>query len=231
MNAASQHSQAPDTWQLARLTSAEAKDVHHWGTLPPSGDCLVAVEECDSNGGDAEQHGHDREDKRCVYFVQWELEVFINCRREAKSITWNTWLALHICVLAIMWPSSSVPLIIKLLVHLLCHHTSINLHKEPTETTRRMSLDMLHVLLLTIPSHSIPARRMAGNEVQLEVYAYLVSAHKCSKIPPVFWGLQSDDTAQSDHPWTAQSWPPLGGQSHRDAHPPAKLGVAYWACV
>ena len=68
---------------LHKLTSREAKDVHHRGTLPPGGDCLVAVEERDDNGGDAEQHSHSRERECCIDSVQGV--VLINCRREKRG--------------------------------------------------------------------------------------------------------------------------------------------------
>ena len=57
-------------YDLNKLTSREAKDVHHRGALPPGGDCLVAVEECDDNGGNAEEHSHSREGECCMDSVQ-----------------------------------------------------------------------------------------------------------------------------------------------------------------
>ena len=57
-------------YDLDELTSREAKDIHHRGTFPPGGDGLVAVEERNENGGDAEQHSHNREDECCMDSVQ-----------------------------------------------------------------------------------------------------------------------------------------------------------------
>ena len=57
-------------YDLDELTSREAKDIHHRGAFPPGGDSLVAVEERNENGGDAEQHSHNREGECCMDSVQ-----------------------------------------------------------------------------------------------------------------------------------------------------------------